>query len=403
MPLGWIDFSKNERDKVLSVLDLLSENGTLDELGIAPVRDGFAERFFPGTSTIQTRAKYFLIVPYILKDLEHNEETNPNRLQRMLDESEKKCAVRLLEKENDTAGVIGSRSLSQGSWVKRTPASIYWAGLRSYGIFTGGGVSLSEYLRAICSIKSQKANLKKLGNRNDKADGDENETDDSDAGGLFHKHFWSVPTYTPEWENQLTLQLTAEEGEYLKHQIIMNHPDTMLAYILKNNMTQVLAVENFRELRGLMPCFPEGIQQDYDLACAFSEFLFVLRILYNDILSNGENKRVLIEWNAVQDHLTEIASFNLEGIIDILFLRRNPGLCQFLRKTREAMRAEDAEELKTLIKKREKELKQGRAKTQHPGEFDPNAWYSGEHLGYRFNNAKTIIRDIFESEGKQRV
>ncbi|BAK47820.1 hypothetical protein CXIVA_18530 [Clostridium sp. SY8519] len=32
--LGWIDFSKSERNKVLSVLDLLSESSTLDELGI---------------------------------------------------------------------------------------------------------------------------------------------------------------------------------------------------------------------------------------------------------------------------------------------------------------------------------------------------------------------------------
>lgn len=52
MPLGWIDFSKSERSKVLSVLDLLSEGGTLDELGIAPVRDGLANLFIPGTSTI---------------------------------------------------------------------------------------------------------------------------------------------------------------------------------------------------------------------------------------------------------------------------------------------------------------------------------------------------------------
>ena len=43
MPLGRIDFSKSERNKVRSVLDLLSEKGTLDELGIAPIRDGFAE------------------------------------------------------------------------------------------------------------------------------------------------------------------------------------------------------------------------------------------------------------------------------------------------------------------------------------------------------------------------
>lgn len=47
MELGWIDFSKTERSKILSVLDLLSESGTLDELGIAPVRDGFSNLFFP--------------------------------------------------------------------------------------------------------------------------------------------------------------------------------------------------------------------------------------------------------------------------------------------------------------------------------------------------------------------
>ena len=49
MQLGWIDFSKNERNKVLNVLNLLSEAGTLDELGIAPIRDGYANLFFPGT------------------------------------------------------------------------------------------------------------------------------------------------------------------------------------------------------------------------------------------------------------------------------------------------------------------------------------------------------------------
>ncbi len=48
MPLGWIGFSKNERNKVLSVLDLLSESATLDELGIAPVRDGCPINFFLG-------------------------------------------------------------------------------------------------------------------------------------------------------------------------------------------------------------------------------------------------------------------------------------------------------------------------------------------------------------------
>ena len=53
MEIGWIDFSKNERSKILSVLDLLGEKGVLDELGISQIRDGYSDLFFPGTSTIQ--------------------------------------------------------------------------------------------------------------------------------------------------------------------------------------------------------------------------------------------------------------------------------------------------------------------------------------------------------------
>ena len=47
---------------------LLSEQGAVDELGIGIIRDAFANYFFPGTSTIQNRAKYFLIVPYVLRE-----------------------------------------------------------------------------------------------------------------------------------------------------------------------------------------------------------------------------------------------------------------------------------------------------------------------------------------------
>ena len=68
MQLGWIDFSKSDREKVLDVMHLLQEQGGVDELGIGIVRDAFANRFFPGTSTVQTRAKFFLIIPYVLKE-----------------------------------------------------------------------------------------------------------------------------------------------------------------------------------------------------------------------------------------------------------------------------------------------------------------------------------------------
>jgi hypothetical protein len=207
MQLGWIDFSKNERNKVLNVLNLLSEAGTLDELGISPIRDGYANLFFPGTSTIQTKAKYFLCIPYAFKDLEKSGETNPNRMFKALYEKEKSCGEHLYANSKDD-GVIGSSVIARGSWVKRQPSDIYWAGIRRLGIFVGGNMSIAEYLRFICANNNKKDTLKNLGNRNDSAE--ENESDDIGAGQDLYKHFWNLPTYTKYWLDDISIDLTKE-------------------------------------------------------------------------------------------------------------------------------------------------------------------------------------------------
>lgn len=396
MPLGWIDFSKSERNKVLSVLDLLSEAGTLDELGIAPVRDGFANLFFPGTSTIQTRAKYFMIVPYALKDLEYSSESNPTKMLRAFDEVERKCGEILVTGE-DRDGIIGNRSLSQNRWVKRTPADIYWAGLRNYGIFTGGTLSLSEYVRAMCALKNQKTTLTKLGNRNDTAE--EGDRDDKDAGDLFHMQFWKIPTYSDRWIDDLNIKLTKDEGSFLKSQIISSFPNSMLAFILRNDLSEIFECKSFQDMAALIKIFPEQIQQDYALAYDFSGFLFVLRTVYNIVVSEGKNDRANAFWDEIQADLPNLAAVDLESIFARLGILRNVRLCTFLRKSQSLMKEADLEGMKTEIKRRERDLKGSRSKTLHPGEFDPNAWFGGGQLDYRFNNAKVIIKDIFESEG----
>jgi len=68
--LNWVDFSSEHRDRVKTVLDLLATPSVMDELGIGVIRDAFADHMFPGISTIQTRARYFLIIPRLLKDYE---------------------------------------------------------------------------------------------------------------------------------------------------------------------------------------------------------------------------------------------------------------------------------------------------------------------------------------------
>ena len=398
MPLGWIDFSKTERSKVLTVLEMLTERGTLDELGIAPIRDGFSNLFFPGTSTIQTRAKYFFVVPYACKDLEKSDESNPTRLMISLDAMERKCAEQFLTNNYDEAGVVGKRSLASGNWVKRTPADIYWAGLRQYGIFAGGNISLSEYIRAMCALKNQKDTLRKLGNRRD--DADEGERDDTGAGDIRKYQFWNIPTYKKEWFSSLQMELTAEEGSFLKEQIIRTHPDGMMAFILKNNLREVLEMDEYYMLSDIMDKFPESIQEDYYLALEFSNFIYAIRVVYNVVVSDGLNEEANEELERLKPDFEDIAgAVDVEYIMNRLKVFNNPMLLKFLNQAKEYMISGDMESLIKCIKNREINLKgQSRAKTSHPGEFDPDGWLGGGTLDYRFSNAKVIIRDIFESE-----
>jgi len=55
--LTWLDYSEQERRQAMEVIDLFREEETRDELGLGTIRDAFADLLFPGTSTIQTRAR----------------------------------------------------------------------------------------------------------------------------------------------------------------------------------------------------------------------------------------------------------------------------------------------------------------------------------------------------------
>jgi len=399
MPIGWIDFSKTERNKIISVLDMLSENGTLDELGIAPIRDGFSNLFFPGTSTIQTRAKYFFIVPYIFKDLERNKEMDPNRIKKELDNKEKACGMLLRSQNPNENGIIGNRSLAKNKWVKRTPADIYWAGLRQYGFFNAGNFSIHEYIRAMCEIKKQKEAVKVFGNRN-VAD-EEVVQDDKDAGGIGSWQFWRVPTYQENWFEKLSLQLTTEEGAYIKQQIVIRYPDSMMAFLLQNNIHQIMDVETFHDeiFENIITMSSEEMLADYHLAVHFSRFVYVLRVIYNVIISDEKNSLANIELENLKPDFANIANIDIDFIMNRLQLYKNSDLKIFLKQAKEYMLKSDIDALKICIRQREIFLKgQSRAKTCHPGQFDENIWYGGGYLNYRFYNARTIIKDIFESE-----
>ncbi|PWJ12223.1 DUF6361 family protein [Ruminococcus flavefaciens] len=394
MQLGWIDFSNTDRSKVLSILDLLVPQGTLDELGISPIRDGFANIFFPGTSTIQTRAKYFFIVPYAMRKLEKNGNLNNSAFKKELEESEKQCGYKFLENNANEEGVIGKRSLNAGHWVKRSPSDIYWAGLRRYGIFTGGKMSRDEYISATSHQRLSKNFIRSLGNANDISD--DKDHDDDHPDDLSYNSFWNIPTYKEKCFDTLSMELTQDESTFLKQQIIKSCPDSMIGYILNHDIKEFVALDSFFDIDSIISSFPTSMQDDYYLAAKFSEFVYVARVLFN-IIIDEHNSDAFNELELLSPNLSDIAEVDLEAIYKLLKIQ-DISLVSFLNTLKAYMHHSNTEKMKELIIKREVSLKgDNRAKTTHPGELE-QGWYGGGYLDYRFYIARRIIKDIFDGE-----
>lgn len=395
MQLGWIDFSKEDRQKALDVINLLSEQGAVDELGIGIVRDAFANYFFPGTSTIQTRAKYFLIVPYILRDaVDGRYGKDVNRILRAIDTEEKECGIKLLESNPKAEGVIGTRVLPKG-WVARKPSDIYWNGIRTYGIFCDYGLSIPEYVSLAVKLNTQKSSAK-LGNRNDEAE--ENEKDDSDAGDIMNVSFWNLPIYHDNWRDNLTIELTNEEAFYLDKQIQKGAKGTLLEYVLKNRI-DMNKYEDFVSMAAeLSEKVEEKLAYMMKLACEFNNLVYMARVRFNVMLSEEENEVAVSEWDRLKSQVKRRANVDLSAVFNKLELH-NPGTYLFLSKLQEAFKALDIDAADELIKKRERQLKGiNRAKLNRTKEFDHSKWVGGGELDYRFSNARRIINDIYSGE-----
>lgn len=127
--LAWIDFDEAERQRAQRIMALFQEWESRDELGLGAIRDSVADHLFPGTSTIQTRLRYMLFVPWILRRLEGRDGTATQ-----LAAEGRAMEIRLsdaLKAGGESDGIIGRLA---GSRLQRLPSSVYWAGLGAWGI-----------------------------------------------------------------------------------------------------------------------------------------------------------------------------------------------------------------------------------------------------------------------------
>ncbi|WP_026187703.1 DUF6361 family protein [Ensifer sp. BR816] len=129
--LAWIDFDPEERRRAQTLIDLFKQPEARDELGLGTVRDGLADLLFPGTSTIQTRLRYMLFIPWTYCEAQSRKATQAERTNIARD-LEFRLSEALL-RGGETVGVIGRDA---GRDLKRLASSVYWAGLNSLGIRT---------------------------------------------------------------------------------------------------------------------------------------------------------------------------------------------------------------------------------------------------------------------------
>ncbi|WP_277991597.1 DUF6361 family protein [Trinickia acidisoli] len=148
---GWTYLS---RDALRRAEEQMSEKsrGVRDEIGFLQLHQRYADLFFPGTSVLQTRLRYALFVPWMLKSL----RTRPLRggVAHAVRDAERRLVDRLLKRPEgalEKRGIIGRDSPNHVS--NQPPSVVYWGALGVWGILRRkDGVryySRAEVLRSI--------------------------------------------------------------------------------------------------------------------------------------------------------------------------------------------------------------------------------------------------------------
>ena len=258
---GWLDLDAVASEQVGTLLRSLEEPTTLDVLGLGTIRDAFASMLSPGTSTIQTRLRYFIFLPWIFRQLE-GERVSPQDFARRLRHDEARL-IDCLRHHGPNQGVIG---YTAGRDLKRMPSDIYWGGLGAWGI-RQLDLSLSEYGKRVAT----------LGQLHHERDDDGNATRRTVS-------MWSIGLPRPSdfLEDNITLELKPAEAQFLADCIRRRYPDSLLAILcgMPDLADGVDYPWNLPEDR-----LPNHLVEMLHHARCFSELTFGPQIVYNILLA----------------------------------------------------------------------------------------------------------------------
>lgn len=390
---GWINFSNADRDRVSSIMFCLKEAGVIDELGVGRLRDAISDVLFPGFSTIQTRAKYFLFTPVIIKRclqevksislIENFVKTEAEYLKKMAD----------AYNGSDQPGIYGI-TLKDAGELQRKPSSIYWYGQKLLGIIKNEAYNtgFTNYFNFI----SPNAN-RTLGH----------DEDLEDAGYTDNTGIFIDPAIVKDF-NPASIDLTPAEAEYLretmKTSLCSKHQSSLSLYLLSNpkRIKDLAKCKNFsdynsEEMQNKIES--KELRDNLILASCFSEISYGAHLLYNYLIQtkvNGELKnkysddfdKWLIE---VQTHINR---YHIDDHLNLI--ARNKLTETFWKYWVENVKKQNRTELEKIIHKRESITKKGKAKL-NKSDLSPELhekWIGMKKQEYRFSQAKQILLDI---------
>lgn len=399
MQLGWVDYSRQERETIKELLKVLGEGSSLDELGVGIVRDSISDLLYPGTSVLHTRAKYYVLIPALFQKAKKSNLTTRTEVRRFIDTEQDKIARALRRVKTGTkeAGIIGGRS---DRAVKMKPTRIYWNGLRITGILLNPAMSYDDACSAVASFNKKKQNIEL------KSESEDEGGDASDAGqGSFMIFNTPCKQSIDEFMTKPTLYLTKEEAEYLREQFLQ-------VPVMKNTLMEYCLKTKVKELKGQsfasIHCFDDmsdSLKYHIELAKEFADFIYGAYIIYNliffgnggDYATDEELKRLETEYS-----LWKKQTILLPHREEILKLVRNhehykAALRSFLIDFENAVRDNHSEicsiKEKELIKSRERFCKREKSKL---GKNYPYQAIQTVPMSYRHGTGQTIIQDILE-------
>lgn len=398
----WLDHSDTERQRVLDAIDRFKETDTRDELGLGSIRDGFADLFFPGTSVIQTRARYFLFVPWMYLHLEAR-KTSSAEIETKARRAETKL-IQVLKASDHSDGTIGARA---GETLKRLPSNVYWLGLHSWKIRLFDG-SQDDYHRSLDRFSALHAAARQ---------DDDGEWLDGRPGRNWHS---GLPEPPPEFPEEATFELTREEADYLVERIQLAAPGSLLSFLARRGRP---ADVDFAWEHPQFGEFPAAVREALSHAQLLAETMQGAAWLYNVLLaeerakSTGRKEPIEAFRAALEEWAREIAGRRraIDGWDRGAFwqlIRQQAtvsrateafveGWCRLAPWERRDGGADD-KAARELVRHREHQLKGPRARLGNPRALEIWGGQSGTgRLEYRFRAASRLMADIYTALGRR--